>query len=154
MEEQERSPASIQLMGYSRSQVRFIDIFPTLEISFLFSMKISSHAQSVPLDFSGNGSGGFRGFGLLWRPLTVMQQSQFLPSSQPYSCTCIVLCYLQETEQGHLFWESAALPPCGPYSSHILSFLHHVLTNNPWLAPQPPALSGLDMTITLPSRLQ
>lgn len=89
-------------------------------------MQISNPVQSIPLDFSGNGLGMALGiFGGLNRLL------QSMPTSQPHSCTCAVLCSYPGPELERLSQKCAALPPYGLFSRHILLFLSILLPTIP-----------------------
>lgn len=102
-------------------------VFPTLEISFMFSMQINHHAQffisgiiSLFLEFSQRALGVLHG---LDPPL------QCMPTSLPHSCTWAVpVLMLTCSSQNTVFvMEKCCLPLHSPFSSHILFFFSLLL---------------------------
>lgn len=92
-----------------------------------------SGVRDVLTDLSGNGSETLWVSGDLDPP--------YSPFPLPNLTPALVLCFLQEHQQGCLSQESAAPPPHGPFSSCILFFLRacyqqqslFVINNNPCL---------------------
>lgn len=62
--------------------------FPHLELSFLLSIQMSYHAQSIYQDLSGTGSEGFGGLGLPWSlPYSPCPHLELIPPPELY---CVV----------------------------------------------------------------
>lgn len=93
--------------------------FPTLEISFSFSVQIRYHVQFVLLDLSENVSEGFRGLWQSWSPTTL--RAFFSTSSPCLHCSMSCLCLQARTR---IFLPEKCCPPsiCPPSPATSCSF--------------------------------
>lgn len=93
-------------------------------------MSISSHAQPVLLDLSGNElepSGISGDLHPLYSPCPI-------PNLIPHSLDCVVL-ISRSQNQDFFSQKSAALPLHGPSAATSCSLSQHIIANNPRLAP-------------------